>query len=363
MLKRFFSIMATAAVAVSLAIAVPAPARADVNVYTTPGRHVVDGRQWNTTCAPYDANITRCLAEIMSGGEWVFNNLTYLASDRDFWFDNPLARPGTFSSDGRDWVTSCNDSWTGETACRTFIRSGNKWIFNNLVYFTPGTVDYPKFAVDQSSGSLSATATPSTRRWALAVMPLYDGASGGAASGSLSKGEATIITQRSSGSRSEVFHNGAFRWVQTDALITEGVEPPVQQPPTEEPGTGGSLNHGNSSGLDSVNANTKKVVRHVWGNYPAIKTMYGWRKGNSGDHPLGRAVDVMLPNYKQNSALGWEIATYFRNNAKSFGVSYVIFDQKIWSVARDREGWRPMSNRGGDTANHIDHVHLSTSNV
>lgn len=356
MLKHALTALAVAALAVSTAIVAPAPAQADVNVYTTPGRHTVAGREWNTTCAQYDANITRCRAEIKSGGKWVFNNLTYLAADKMVWFDNPLARPGHFTSAGREWLTSCNDDWTGKSACRSFIKNGGKWVFNNLVYFTPGTTDFPKFSLNKSNGQLTATATPSTRYWAMGDVPLYRAATGGSAKGTLAKGAATIVSTRESGERSEVFHNGSFAWVPTYALITEGEEPP----PAPAPPSGGSLNHGYSSGLDKVNENTKKVVRHIWGNYSQIKTMYGWRRDVTPDHPAGRAVDVMLPNYRQNKALGWEIATYFRNNASEFGISYIIFDQQIWSVARNREGWRKMSNRGGDTANHKDHVHVNT---
>lgn len=355
MIKHALTTLAMAAITVSLAVVAPASAEAKVNVYTTPGRHVVDGREWNTTCAPYDANITRCRAEIKSGGKWVFNNLTYLPANRGLWFDNPLARPGTWTSGGREWLTSCNDDWTGPTACRTFIKSGGSWHFNNLVYFNAGTVDYPQFSFTQSTGKLRATATPSTRRFALASAPLYTASTGGSATGSLTTGEATIITQRTSGTRSEVFHDGGFRWVQTAALLVNGEEPPAEAPTDE-----GSLNLGSSSGLDRVNDNTKKVIRHIWANYPDIKTMYGWRNGNTPDHPAGRAVDVMIPSYRSNNALGWSIANYFRANASTFGVSYIIFDQKIWSVARDREGWRAMSDRGGDTANHVDHVHVNT---
>lgn len=358
MLKRALTALAATAIVASSSVAAPAPAQADVNVYTTPGRHTVAGRQWSTTCSQYDANITRCRAEIKSGGKWVFNNLTYLAADRAVWFDNPLARPGHFTSAGREWLTSCNDDWTGKSACRSFIKNGGKWVFNNLVYFTPGTADYPRFTLNKTTGSLSATATPSTRFWAMGDIPLYRNPTGGAAKGTLAKGAATIGTSREIGERSEVFHNGGFAWVPTYALLTEGVEPPKGSTSGD-----GSLNRGYSSGLDKVNANTEKVVRHVWANYPQIKTMYGWSKRTTPDHPAGRAVDVMIPNYRNNKALGWEIATYFRNHASQFGVSYVIFDQKIWSVARNKEGWRTMSNRGGDTANHIDHIHVNTYDV
>ena len=358
MLKRALTTLAVSALAVATAIVSPAPMPAEgaVNVYTTPGHHVVAGREWRTTCGKYDANIDRCRAEIKSGNKWVFNNLTYLAADRHVWFDNPLARPGGFTSAGREWLTSCNDDWTGKSACRSFIKNAGKWVFNSVVYFTPGTADYPKFTVNQSTGRLWATATPSTRYWAMGDVPLYTSPTGGAAKGVLAEGAATIITQREIGERSEVFHNGVFRWVPTYALITEGVEPPADAPVEDE----GTLNKGFSSGLDRVNPNTKKVVRHVWANYPEIKTMYGWSKRTTPDHPAGRAVDVMIPNYKKNKALGWDIATYFRENASDFGINYIIFDQKIWSVARNKEGWRKMSSRGNDTANHIDHVHVNT---
>jgi len=357
MLKHAFTALAVAALTVSSAVLSPAPAQADVNVYTTPGRHVINGRQWNTTCAPYDANITRCRAEILSGGKWVFNNLTYLAADREVWFDNALARPGKFSSGGREWITSCNDDWTGPTACRTFIWSMNKWIFNNLVYFTPGTVDYPTFTFNQKTGGLTASATEMTRFWLLEDTPLYTSATGTASKGSIRNGTAVIITQREIGDRSEIFHKGVFAFVPTYALSREAVEPP---PAPEDEGT---LNKGYSSGLDQVNDNTKKVVRHVWANYPQITTMYGWSKRTTPDHPAGRAVDIMIPNWTRNSALGWEIANYYRANAKDFGISYLIFDQHIWSVARNSQGWRPMEDRGGNTANHKDHVHVNTYDV
>lgn len=357
MLKQALSAFAVGALTVSMAVLSPTPAEAKVNVYTTPGRHVVDGREWNTTCAPYDERITRCRAEIKSGGKWVFNNLTYLATDRIDWYDNPLARPGKFSSSGRDWITSCNDDWTGKNACRTFIKTGSKWVFNNLVYFTPGDVDYPKFTFNEKTGSLSAAPTSLTRFWLLENTPLYTSATGNASKGNVSRGTAVVITQREIGDRSEIYHKGIFAFVPTYALSREGVEPPAT--PTDE----GTLNKGSSSGLDKVNDNTKKVVRHVWANYPQIKTMYGWSKRTTPDHPAGRAVDVMIPDWKNNKALGWEMANYFRANAKDFGINYVIFDQQIWSVARDREGWRKMGDRGGNTANHKDHVHVNTYDV
>ncbi|MCC2592852.1 hypothetical protein LKO27_05425 [Tessaracoccus sp. OS52] len=267
------------------------PAAAAVNVYTTPGYHTVNGRDWHTTCAPYDANITRCRADIKSRGVWVFNNLTYLATDRANWFDNNLAKSGFFTSANRNWVTSCNDSWTGPNACRSFISSGGKWVFNNLVYFTPGTANNPPATFDPATGVLTV-----------------------------------------------------------DERLFASPD---------------SLNRGYSTGLHLTNYNVQAIALHTWTTWPQIKTMYGWRQDVTPDHPAGRAVDIMIPNWKldEGNLLGWEIATYYREHAGEFGINYIIFDQQIWSVGRDKEGWRPMADRGGATANHLDHVHVNTYDV
>src|SRR5690606_1344994 len=80
-----------------------AAATSTVDVYTTPGRHSVNGREWLTTCGAYSSVIDRCRTEILastvvkSGSSyrhvqaWVFNNLTYLPAPRAAWRGNPLA--------------------------------------------------------------------------------------------------------------------------------------------------------------------------------------------------------------------------------------------------------------------------------
>lgn len=96
--------------------------------------------------------------------------------------------------------------------------------------------------------------------------------------------------------------------------------------------------------------------------FPEVKTMYGVgaRPGPS-DHGSGMAVDFMVDNYRSKSgrALGWRMAEWHRQNADKLGVQYVIWDQKIWNVDRAAEGWRPMPDRGSETANHLDHNHVS----
>ena len=69
----------------------------------------------------------------------------------------------------------------------------------------------------------------------------------------------------------------------------------------------------------------------------------------------------MIPQYRSASGkqLGGNVAAWARANAKSLGITYVIWNQRIWSVGRSSEGWRAMANRGGDSANHKDHVHIN----
>jgi hypothetical protein len=61
-----------------------------------------------------------------------------------------------------------------------------------------------------------------------------------------------------------------------------------------------------------------------------------------------------------SSSLGDDIAAFVRSNANALGVSEVIWEQQIWTVERSSEGWRPMEDRGSATANHMDHVHVTT---
>lgn len=84
-----------------------------------------------------------------------------------------------------------------------------------------------------------------------------------------------------------------------------------------------------------------------------ITTIYGYgQRDNVSDHPLGLALDFM-------TRAGQPLADYVRANAVRLGVHYVIWNQRIWNIDRDAEGWRPMADRGSPTANHQDHVHVS----
>ena len=212
-------------------------------------------------------------------------------------------------------------------------------------------------AVSGSTTSPTAPATPKTStRYATTVLNIWAASSGQSYSGEIARGGEVQVTGTVKNGRAEIVINGARKWV-TSRYVS------ATKPSTNSGASSGnstSLNRGYSSGLVQTNANVQSIVRDVWSRYSQIKTMYGWRRDVTPDHPAGRAVDVMIPSYKSNSALGWQIANYYRANASKYNINYIIFDQKIWSVARNSEGWRAMANRGGDTANHKDHVHINT---
>ena len=54
-----------------------------------------------------------------------------------------------------------------------------------------------------------------------------------------------------------------------------------------------------------------------------------------------------------------QFTSFLGLRSSSLGVMEVIYRQQIWTVQRSSDGWRPMSDRGSPTANHMDHVHVS----
>ncbi|MEU6191702.1 M23 family metallopeptidase [Nocardia sp. NPDC047038] len=104
-----------------------------------------------------------------------------------------------------------------------------------------------------------------------------------------------------------------------------------------------------------------RVARAVAVTFPQITTIGGWRESDPyPDHPSGRAIDVMIPDYAtgEGKALGDSIADYIMAHAADFHVDYIIWRQ----VYRSPDGTSNlMDDRGGDTANHFDHVHISVT--
>lgn len=90
----------------------------------------------------------------------------------------------------------------------------------------------------------------------------------------------------------------------------------------------------------------------------------GYRPGDTDGmgtgHGDGLALDLMVGD---NKALGDEISQYVLENYQNLNVSYVIWQQRFWAPFNSFYGgpgqWGLMPDRGGVTANHYDHVHIS----
>lgn len=160
------------------------------------------------------------------------------------------------------------------------------------------------------------------------------------------RGTALSITGVVRSGRMQIVYNRAARWVTARYL---------SQTPLVDVQTGWrTVERG-------LQPNAVRVHRASRARFPQISTYYGFRRDITPDHPAGRALDIMIPKYRtaDGRRLGADVAGWARANAPTLEIKYVIWDQKIWNVERDREGWRPMASRGSDSANHKDHVHVT----
>lgn len=113
------------------------------------------------------------------------------------------------------------------------------------------------------------------------------------------------------------------------------------------------------SGLTPRTVSMRIEIDREFGPFPAIGCL---RAGDSGEHGQGRACDFMestggnMPA-SDRQAHGDRVAAYAIQNASRLGIMYIIWKQRIYDMRRP--GWRMMGNRGGVTANHFDHVHVS----
>ena len=162
------------------------------------------------------------------------------------------------------------------------------------------------------------------------------------------------ITGEVDGGYAEVIWEKKAYWVSADYL--------AKKKPEEETADDGGVAAGGSTSASCTNGtsvpsgvspNIAAVHQAVCANFPEITT-YGTLRGD-GEHAQGIAVDIMV-----SGARGQEVADFVRANYAELGVNYVIHAQQIWSVERSSEGWRFMEDRGSTTANHYDHVHVTT---
>lgn len=108
-----------------------------------------------------------------------------------------------------------------------------------------------------------------------------------------------------------------------------------------------------------LQVDTIRAARAVSARFPEILDIGGVRSDPLKWHPHGLAIDVMIPNPRSEAgiALGDQVVAYVMENAERLGVVHAIWRQTIYKPDGSA---RLMADRGGDTANHYDHVHVAT---
>jgi hypothetical protein len=106
----------------------------------------------------------------------------------------------------------------------------------------------------------------------------------------------------------------------------------------------------NTSQLGAVKSHVRNAAEFLGCTYD-VENMHGvaGRAGTS-DHPGGLAIDFMV-----DRTTGDQLAECALANQDALGIKYVIWEQQI----NHGSGWKGMEDRGGATANHFDHVHIS----
>lgn len=157
----------------------------------------------------------------------------------------------------------------------------------------------------------------------------------------------------------QVVLEDAVGWV-NDAYLSDS-EPEPEPAADPDPEAGAATAAGTSDepcainpGIESgLTGNARAVYRAVCAAYGgSVSGFGGLRPGDGGDHGSGRAVDVMV-----SGEAGWEISRFLQDRAGELGITYLIYEQKIWMAGSG--SWEQMEDRGGATANHYDHVHVS----
>lgn len=119
--------------------------------------------------------------------------------------------------------------------------------------------------------------------------------------------------------------------------------------------------------IDSRIKNINKVVKAKYGKW--VYGYGGYRAGSAG-HSSGRASDLMIHNYKSKAGKshGNTVANYLIKNRSKLGISYLIWNDRIWfpgsgwEAYSDGDRWgQQFTNNWNDTTKHLDHVHVEVA--
>ncbi|WP_264922194.1 phage tail protein, partial [Mycobacteroides chelonae] len=103
-------------------------------------------------------------------------------------------------------------------------------------------------------------------------------------------------------------------------------------------------------GLVKGSAELSKIIGERFG----IKNIGGYRQDSYGEHPTGRALDVMV---YQDKAKGDAVKDFAVDNASAIDLKWAIWQQKLWYPGGRSEKMATRAN-GDPTQNHMDHVHI-----
>lgn len=193
------------------------------------------------------------------------------------------------------------------------------------------------------------------KRWTTAPLNLWTESGKDADRvGLLDAGKHVLVTGRSTDGRDEVVVGDHLRWV-THGYLAE-------QKPEADTGSGAAATAGlstapcpDSSVESGLTSEAVLVYRAVCHAFPQITTYGGWDA--HGEHSSGRALDIMTSDY----ALGTQIAAFLQAHSAELDLYDIIWWDRIWTPVRASEGWRDYGDYGSPTANHMDHVHVSTN--
>lgn len=145
---------------------------------------------------------------------------------------------------------------------------------------------------------------------------------------------------------------------ENEELLRKGIQRAGTAPP------GGAIpNAAKPAILNDINGRTSQaapaaVAGLIAQMFPQIGTIGGARNDSMPYHREGRALDIMIPNYKsdEGKGLGNQIRDWLQSNAGAIGLEDTIW-QDFWQPAGGGEGKK--LGRSGDTQGHFDHVHAT----
>lgn len=122
----------------------------------------------------------------------------------------------------------------------------------------------------------------------------------------------------------------------------------------------GGLAASSKAAEGGLQGNSILVARLLAHMFPQINTIGGFRPDGGGyaDHPEGRALDIMIPNYQSENgiALGNAITAFLMKNADKLNIDYTIWRQTYRNASGASN---VMGSQGSDTLDHYDHVHAT----